>query len=362
MSDTKRDQDPAPPIEQTSVVVVEEAGTAPAGVAAAGAVPAPPAGRGSSLTDLLANYGVFLFLVLLSVGFSIAQPDQFPTTENLRVLLGDNAVPGLLALAVVIPLAAGEFDLSVGATLGFTSILTAQLTIHGTPVGLAILLAVLVGAVVGAVNAVLVVGIGVNAFIATLATATVLSGLNLLVTGGRTLFEGIPDGLKEIANSKILGIDLTVYYFLIGALVLWYLLEHTPFGRLLRATGMGREAARLTGVRTSSFLAGSFVIAGAIAGLCGALQLARVGSATASMGPEFLLPAYAAAFLGSTTIKRGQFNIWGAVVGTFLLAVGITGLTFAGAPFWVPNVFNGGALIIAVSVAVLVGRRAGDTT
>jgi ribose transport system permease protein len=221
-----------------------------------------------------------------------------------------------------------------------------------------VLAAVLCGALVGSINAFLVVGIGVNAFIATLGTATILAGLNLLVTGGSTLFQGIPAGLRELATGTLLGLPFTVYYFLAGALILWYLMEHTPFGRLLRATGMGREAARLTGVRTSRFLASSFIIAGAIAGLCGALQVARIGSATASVGPEFLLPAYAAAFLGSTTIKRGLFNIWGAVVGTFVLAVGITGLTFAGAPFWVPNVFNGAALIIAVSAAVLVGKRA----
>jgi ribose transport system permease protein len=360
MSDATRDEDLAAAHRTTSTVAVGESTPVTGPTVSRSSV--KHTGHKRSLTDLTANYGVVLFLVLLIIAFSIGLPDKFPTTENLRVILGDNAVPGLLALAVVLPLAAGEFDLSVGATLGFTSILTAQMTINGVPVSVAIVLAILCGALVGVVNAVLVVGIGVNAFIATLATATVLSGLNLLVTNGRTLFQGIPDDLKVIANSKLLGLDLTVYYFLIGALILWYLLEHTPFGRLLRATGMGREAARLTGVRTSGFLASSFVVAGAIAGLCGALQLARVGSATASMGPEFLLPAYAAAFLGSTTIKRGQFNVWGTVVGTFLLAVGITGLTFAGAPFWVPNVFNGGALIVAVSAAVLVGRRAGDAT
>jgi ribose transport system permease protein len=114
-------------------------------------------------------------------------------------------------------------------------------------------------------------------------------------------------------------------------------------------------------VSTKRFLASSFVIAGAIAGLCGALQTARIGSATASTGPEFLLPAYAAAFLGSTTIRRGMFNVWGAVVGVFTLAVGITGLTLAGAPFWVPDVFNGFALILAVSTAVLLTRRNRDT-
>jgi ribose transport system permease protein len=360
MSFTSREDNTAPSHQDRSGVAVGDRGKI-AEPAVARSPSAPPR-RFPFVTHLASNYGVVVFLVLLIIGFSIAEPAQFPTMGNLRVLLGDNSIPGLLALAVVIPLAAGEFDLSVGATLGFTAILTAQAAIHGVPVPAVILLAVLCGVAIGVVNAVLVVGIGVNAFIATLGTMTVLEGLNLLVTNGQTLFQGVPPSLQQITNSSIAGLDLPVYYYLAGALILWYLLEHTPFGRLLRATGMGREAARLTGVRTSRFLASSFVLAGGIAGLCGALTLARVGSVDPSIGPDYLLPAYAAAFLGSTTIKRGQFNVWGTVVGTFLLAVGITGLTFAGAPFWLPDVFDGGALIIAVSIAVVVSRRTGDTT
>lgn len=317
----------------------------------------PRAGR---VLPRLSDYGVVLFLLLLIVGFSVALPDRFPTWANVQSILGDQAIPGLLALAVVLPLAAGEFDLSVAATLGFDAVLAAYLTSHGTAVPLALLLCVLVGCVVGACNAFLVVRVGVNAFVATLGTSTILAGGNLLVTGGATIYQGIPTGLTDLSQRTLLGLPLVVFYFFAVALVLWYLMEHTPFGRFLRATGMGRDAARLTGVPTARYLTGAFVLAGAIAGLCGVLETARVGSATASVGPEFLLPAYAAAFLGATTIKRGRFNVWGTVVGVFVLAVGITGLTLGGAPFWVPNVFNGAALILAVSVAVLVGRSRGE--
>ena len=134
------------------------------------------------------------------------------------------------------------------------------------------------------------------------------------------------------------------------------MLERTPYGRYLRATGLGREAARLSGVGTSRYLTSSFVFAGLLSGLCGVLQTARFGSATASVGPDFLLPAYAAAFLGATTIRQGMFNVLGTVVGIALLAIGINGLTLAGAPFWVPSVFNGTALIVSVSASVLVSR------
>jgi ribose transport system permease protein len=138
---------------------------------------------------------------------------------------------------------------------------------------------------------------------------------------------------------------------------LYYVLEKTPFGRYLRATGMGRDAARLSGVRVDRYLAASFIAAGILAAVAGALVASRGGTASPALGPEFLLPAYAAAFLGATTIKPGYFNVWGTVIGVVLLAVGSNGLTLMGAQTWVTNIFNGVALMIAVSASVLVGRR-----
>lgn len=315
-------------------------------------------GRGPTLlARVAADGGVVIFLLLLIVAFSIALPDKFPTTANFQTILGSQAVPTLLALAVVIPLVAGEFDLSVGGTLGVTSVFTAWAASKGLAVPLVFLAAIGIGCVVGSINGYLVTRIGVSAFIATLGMGTVLTGGNLLMSGGNVLYEGIPTSLTKIAGREILGLPVVVYYALLLAILLWYVLEWTPMGRYLRATGTGREAARLTGVRTDRWLFASFVIAGAIAALAGFLQTARVGSAPPDVGPNFLLPAYAAAFLGATTIHAGRFNIWGTVVGVLVLAVGITGLNLAGAAFWVPPVFNGTALIVAVSVAVVVARR-----
>jgi ribose transport system permease protein len=314
-----------------------------------------PAGR-RTLADVVVAYGVVIFLAIMLIGFSVWLPDSFPNWSNFKSIINDQAIPGILALAVVIPLAAGEFDLSVGATLGFASVISAYASTHGVAVGPVILLCVAIGCVVGIVNAFLVVGLGVNAFIATLGTATVLSGGNLLVTNGAVIF-GIQGSLVSVAQRSFAGVPSRVYFLAILAVFLWYALDHTPYGRFLRATGLGREAARLTGVPTSRYLASSFVVAGAVAGFAGVLQTSLVSSATPTVGPDFLLPAYAAAFLGATTIKRGMFNVWGTIVGVFVLAVGITGLQEAGAPFWVSNIFNGAALIVAVSTAAIVDRR-----
>ncbi len=323
---------------------------------AAGEAPTVGFGGRSRFQKLIADYAVVGALVLLIIGFSIALPRLFPSLSNLQTILGDQAIPGILALAVLLPLASGEFDLSVGATLGFVSIFCAWAASNGVPVGLILVLALILGLVIGLVNA-LLVRIGVNAFIATLGVSTVLAGGNLFVSNGTVIYQNIASSYTELAQFKVGGIALPVFYFLVLALIVWYLLDHTPYGRYVRATGLGRESARLTGIRTKAVLSSAFVVAAVIAALAGFLQTARVGSAPPDLGPTFLLPAYAAAFLGTTTVIPGRFNVWGTVIGVYLLAVGINGLSLAGAPQWVPSVFNGGALIVAVTLAVLVDRR-----
>lgn len=310
-----------------------------------------------ALTHGLSNYAIVIFLLVLIAAFSLVAPTLFPTWDNFQAIANNQAVPAILALAVILPLAAGEFDLSVGAILGFTSILTAVATINGVPLVLAIVLGVVVGGVIGAVNAFLVVRIKVSAFIATLGMGTLLSGGNLLLTNGSVLFDGIDPGLAVIARSRFLGLPMTLWYLLIIAVVLWVLLERTPFGRYLTATGLGRGPATLAGVPTSRYLSLAFIGAGVLAGIAGVLYTGSVGSASPGTGPAFLLPAYAAAFLGATTIRRGRFNVWGTMVGVLVLAVGVSGLNLLGAPFWVAPVFNGLALLIAVSFAAILAGR-----
>ncbi|TQL48771.1 monosaccharide ABC transporter membrane protein (CUT2 family) [Homoserinimonas aerilata] len=312
--------------------------------------------RAWGFSSLMRNYGIAVFLVLMVVVFSALMPGTFASAGNFRQILADQAVPGILALAVILPLAAGEFDLSVGANLGICTILGIVLAASGAPIIVVIAATILVGAAIGAINAFMTIVVGVNAFIATLAMATILAGLNLLLTNSTLIIHG-SDEFSALTNTRIEGIQLVIVYFAVIAVVLWYLLERTPFGRYLRATGMGRDAATLSGVRTKRYLAAAFIGAGVLAGIAGTLQASRAGNATPDLGPEFLLPAYAAAFLGATAIRAGYFNVWGTVIGVYLLAVGANGLIILGAKTWVTHVFNGVALLVAVSAATLVQRN-----
>jgi ribose transport system permease protein len=303
------------------------------------------------------RYALVLALLAMIVIFSVLRPDTFFTTANFKSILVSESVLVVLALGVTIPLAAGEFDLSIAAVLGFSAGLLAHLTAEqGWPVGTSLVVTFLAALVIGVVNGIFVVGFGVNSFITTLGTGTLILGLANLIFGVETI-GGVPSSITDPANAQLFGIDSIVYVALALAVVLWYVFEHTPTGRYVFFTGEGREAARLAGVAVDRIRFVSFVISALLAWLAGVLLLGQTGAAQAAFGQPFLLPAFAAGFLGATTIKPGRYNAWGTVIAVYLLAVGTTGLQLLGAADWVDDVFNGTALVLAVTLARVVSRE-----
>ncbi|MEU3513360.1 ABC transporter permease, partial [Streptomyces longwoodensis] len=142
-----------------------------------------------------------------------------------------------------------------------------------------------------------------------------------------------------------------VYIMLAVALLLWYVLERTPLGRRIYATGGNPEAAALAGVRTSRIILFALVCCGVLSALAGLLLTSQLSAGDPTVGPAYLLPVIAAVFLGSTQFRGGRFNIWGTVVAAYVLAVGVKGLQLAGLPIWIPDLFNGAALLTAVGLA-----------
>jgi ribose transport system permease protein len=305
-----------------------------------------------SASRLVSRWGLLVVFAIIFGGFSAWLPTKFPTSGNVQDILTSQPPGIFIAFAAMLVLVVGEFDLSIGATLGMAQYLVLKLITHyGLSWEAAIVATLAVGAAIGAANAIAVIGLGINSFIATIGIATILEGLIQWISSGSTpIFGGAPTGFTTLAQTKHL-VVLPVYYALVAAVALWVLLEWTVVGRQMRATGANRSAARLSGIRTGRARALAFVLAGLLAAVAGILVTAQVGAADATSGPSFLLPAYAAAFLGATAIRPGFFNVWGTVIAIFLVAVGITGLQLKGVESWVTPVFNGSVLLLAVTVS-----------
>ena len=311
-------------------------------------------GRGS---EFLNKYAVVIVLAAMIAVFSILRPQTFFTVGNFTTLANSQAVLLILSLALILPLSVGEFDLSVASGLGFGAVLTGFLNGEGGwPLWATIAMVLVVGAVVGAVNALFIVQFEVNAFIVTLGTGTVLAGLTIWVSGGQILSNISPDLINTVTLT-VGGLALPFWIAVALVLVFWYVYEYTPLGRYLTFVGLGAEVARLAGLPIRSLRFGAFIVAGIMAAGCGVLAVGLLGSADPSAGASYLLPAYAGAFLGTTVIRPGRFNALGTAVALALLVVGVTGLQLLGAAGWVEQVFNGAALILAVTFARIVSRH-----
>jgi ribose transport system permease protein len=286
--------------------------------------------------------------------FGAIEPDTFLTTANLQTILGSQAVLVVLTLGLLLPLTAGDYDLSVGASLSLAAMVAVVLNVqHGWPIGLAVAAAVAAAALVGVANGALVALIGVDSFIATLGSGAFVSGLVLWISGSSTI-GGVSQSLVDpVAGWELLGIPLAFYYGLALCAVVWYLLEYTPSGRRLLFVGRGREVARLSGVRVVRLRFGALVGSATVAGLAGIVYAGTSGGADPSSGASFLLPAFAAAFLGATSIAPGRFNPWGAIVAVYFLVTGVTGLQLLGVESFVQQLFYGAALVLAVVLAQL---------
>ncbi len=300
--------------------------------------------------------GVLLFVITLII-FSSWLPGTFVTGATFKSVAGDQAIAVMLAIGLLFTLSAGQYDLSAAQTLGLSAVIDSSLMVHhGFSPALAALVTVVTCAGIGLVNGVLVAKVGVSSFITTLGMSSVLLAFTSQISHDNFIGP-VPSGFQRLASRSPLGLPLVTWYALILAAIVWYALEHTPLGRRVYAIGANADAARLAGIRIDRYVIGSFVATGSFAGLAGVLLAAKIGEVSSSLGPPYLLPAFAACFLGSTQIKLGRFNVWGTVLALYLLATGVKGLQLAGSQLWVTDLFNGVALIGAVSVAVLSQRR-----
>jgi ribose transport system permease protein len=264
----------------------------------------------------------------------------------------------VLTLGLLVPLTAGDYDLSIGGVLSLSGMITAVLNVqHHWPVGLAALLAVGVGATIGALNGAITLFFDIDPFIVTLGAGTLASGVTLWISASTTV-SGISNSLvNSVVQTRVFDIPIEFYYGLGACVLSWIVYEFTPVGRRLLFAGRGRVVARLSGLHVARLRLGALTASATLAAIAGILQAGTSGAADPSAGDSLLLPAFAAAFFGATAFYPGRFNPWGSFVAVYFLTTGITGLALAGVATFVQDLFYGAALITAVVLARIVRRR-----
>jgi ribose transport system permease protein len=299
---------------------------------------------------VLAPWGTVVSLIVLLIVFGIAKPDSFLTADNLRIVLSESALLGIVAGGLTLVLISWDFDLSVGAMTSLAGVTTALLLREGFAFVPAIILPILLGTVVGLINGLVVARLRVSAFIATLAMLTILGG----VAEWWTHSESVPitnSTFLKIDVTRVLGIPLPAVVAIVVFALLWVILERTKFGRLLYAVGANPEAAYIAGISVRTVRIGAFIGAASLAGLAGVLLASRLSGGYLAAGEPFLLQAFAAVFLGAVTIRLGQFHILGTVIGILILAVLRNGLNILGWEAWLISVVTGVILIASVTYA-----------
>jgi ribose transport system permease protein len=307
--------------------------------------------RSDRWRKLLGELGILGALVVMIAVFGVLRPDTFLTTENFTNVLVQASPLAAIAFGLTVVLVMGDFDLSVAAMSSLAGAVALYLmTRDGVDWVPAIGVALLAGVVVGLGNGLLIAYAKNSSFIITLASGTILTGIEFTITNQETLFENVPQGYIDLGQGSIGGIrTLLIIAFIVFAACL-ILLEKTELGRYMRAVGGNSEAARLAGLNVARLRLIGFVIVAVAAAISGIMLTAQAGSSTPSGATGLLLPAFAAAFLGAAAFRPGEFNVAGTLVGVLILAVIQNGLTLMNADPAVINLVQGGILIAAVWV------------
>ncbi len=300
--------------------------------------------------------GMLLVLVLLG---GIFRGDTFLTWTNATNILTSSSSLLIVATGLTMLLVAGEFDLSIAVTATLGAVLSTNLIADANvATGLAVAAGLAAGLVVGLANGLLVTWARVHSFVGTLATSSIVLGLAFWISEGTSENVATGSAFVDLGRQRpLLDLPLPVFIAAGVALAAWFVLTRTVVGRYLYAIGGNPVAAYVTGIPVNGYRILAFMISGFLSALGGILLASRLAYSDVSVGNSFLLPAFAAGFIGASTIKIGEFHIFGTVVGVILLQIILVLVVMLNWPTEVSRIFEGSALAAAVALANLVRSR-----
>ncbi len=301
--------------------------------------------------------GLYLWAVIIIV-FGIWTPNLFLASATVHSIASSQSIVAMLAIAALISMSVGAFDVSIGAVANLATIIAVSLqSMYHWGMWSAIGVALASSAAVGFVNGFMIVKLKISPIVATLGMGSILLAVQTIVSKAGQPFPPLDPVWPHLTQRKIGGFQIVFLYLVILAVVVWYVMEHTPAGRYIYAVGGNADAARLSGVKVSRWTWASLVVSSTICGFAG-VAYGSLSGPSLTYGGTMLLPAFAAVFLGSTQIKPGRFNLWGTMLAVFVLATGVQGLQFVTGVQWLNDMFSGAALILAVAFAGWRQRRA----
>lgn len=293
----------------------------------------------------------------------------FLTENNILNVLQQSSELSVVVVGLSVILIAGKFDLSLESTFGLAPMVAAWLitaeSLGGSGVGLnpylGILVVIAIGAIVGVVNAMLVVKLGLNAFIVTLAMLILLRGLTLGITSGTTLYN-FPEPFTYLGTAEWVGIPVAVIFAGLVFLVVGLFLRYHRVGRAIYAIGGNPDAAAAAGIRVDRVMIGVFILGSILAAIAGLMLTGRIASTTANQGQNLIFTAFAAAVIGGISLDGGRGRILGALTGVLLLAVLSNILTLNEvASFWIDACYGAIIVIALIITRFTSGRGASET-
>lgn len=298
--------------------------------------------------EMVRRYGILIGLIGLVIAFSILS-ERFFTISNMLIVMRQTSIVAFLAVGMSFVILGSGIDLSVGSVLAFSGAVGAGVMQNGG-VFLGVLAGLALGTALGVFNGIVITKLKIPAFIATLAMMTIARGGTLVYTDGRPI-TGLPSSFAFLGRGYIGNVPFPIILMSIVFVIAYIFLKLTRFGRYVYATGGNINAARASGIKVDNIIISTFAISGFLSGLTGMVLASRLNSAQPTAGTGYELDAIAAVVLGGTSLFGGEGELWGTLVGAFIMGILNNGLNMLNVSSFYQQVVKGIVILIAVTVA-----------
>lgn len=298
------------------------------------------------MKKIYVKYGIWMILIGMMILMTCLS-ENFLSTKNILNLVRQVSFISIIGFGSAFILICGGLDLSPGAVVAVTSVVSASFGRGEHPTVLAILIGLCVGLAAGTINGIFVTKLKVPPFIATLGMMTSAKGIAMLYTDGNSV-NGLTDSYRIWGAGKLLGIPIPIIIMLVLAVIMYILLEHTPYGRHVVAVGDNEQAAKISGIKTERIMLSVYIIGGVLASVASILMSGRIASGQPLLGEGYEMDAISAAVVGGVSLKGGVGSIWGVVCGALIIGIINNGMNLLGVSSYWQQVVKGIIIVLAI--------------